>query len=138
MIQQFGRNEVLESQIVSFDFFLARVLHGERVRGAVVPELAADKMDRATSGRRLVDGEHGHHSAFDVIVDVAVKHPCAGVVGDHVYYRRGPGHNLDHVYVIVAIAHRLTVPMRTVNIDLIAHAHYVPAHLFALLHDEAG
>src|ERR1700722_2862710 len=129
---------MLESQVVAFDFFPAGVFHRECVRRAAVPELGGGKMDRATSAWRLVDGEHGHHSALHVVVDVAVKHPGAGVVGEHVNFLRGPGHNFNHVEVIMTVAYRLSMPMRAVNVDLIAHAHHVPAHLFALFHDEAG
>ena len=129
---------MLESQRVPFDLFPAGVLYRECVIGPAVPELSTDKMDWATSGGRLIDGEHGHHSTLDVIVDVAVKHPCAGVVRQHVNFFRGPWHKLDHIHVLVTVADRFPVPMRTVNIDLISHAHHVPAHLVALLHGEAG
>ena len=89
MVHQLGCYEMLESQRVPFDLFPAGVLHRECVIGPAVPELGADEMERATSGWRLIDGEHGHHSALHVIVDVAVKHPCAGIVREHVNFFRG-------------------------------------------------
>ena len=65
------------------DRFGRGVDDGEAGAVRIAPEVAGAERDRA-GGTWPQDGEHSHHAAFHVIGDVAVEHPGAGIVGDHV------------------------------------------------------
>ena len=52
------------------------------------------------------------HAGADVIVDVAMEHPDAGVVGHHVGNDSGRGQQADHVLAVAADQCRVAVPIR--------------------------
>ena len=51
---------------------------------------------------------------------------------------RAGGQKFDDIQVAASVRDCLSVPMRTVDVNLVAHSHHIPTHLLALRHDQAG
>src|SRR6266704_1194737 len=81
---------------------------------------------------------HGHHSRFHVVADMAVIHPGADIVRDHVrgnHLRRGQEY---HVGPRTVHAYDIPVPVRGMEVETIAQANQVPAHVVAFVHGHHG
>lgn len=80
----------------------------------------------------------GRHAGNDVVVDVAMKHPDAGIVGGHVRDFHTGREQFNHICPRSVYNDSVAMPVRGVEIDLGAHAEQVPAHPLTLFHHQAG
>src|SRR6185436_11615033 len=67
-----------------------------------------------------------------------VKHPCAGVVGEHVSNFHRSGKQFNDVGAMSLVEHRIAVPMGCVQVGFATQAQQVPAGAFSLFHGQQG
>lgn len=65
------------------------------------------------------------HSCVDVVGNVAVVQPFAGVVGLHIRRKHRGGKKIDDVRSLLTDEQGLTVPVRAVEIDLVPHSDHI-------------
>src|SRR5579872_6556868 len=69
---------------------------------------------------------------------MAVEHPHANAVGNHVGGYELGGQNRKDVGVVLVDRNHVAMPMWRVKIDLAAHGHHIPADVLTAFHDWHG
>ena len=103
------------------DRLVTRILHGQSEFLGFLPEFSADDCNWAGTGSGRRNGVNRHHPRLHVILHVTVKHPCPGIIGNHVDRLHAAGKEFDHVGIPAALGNRFPVPVRRVQVDFISH-----------------
>src|ERR1700728_3297347 len=88
--------------------------------------------------RRRGYGVNCHHSILHVIFHMAMKHPGSRIVCDHINRLHTSRKKFYYVGVPASLGHGFTVPVWSVQVDLVSHSQQIPAHFLSLLHHQAG
>src|SRR6185437_2329896 len=78
-----------------------------------------------------------HHAAGHVIRDMAMEQPGADIVGYHINNLAGGRQHLGGVDALTVMEHGIAVPMRGMDVVLVAEPGDVPAHMLAAAHGQA-
>src|SRR5579863_8546373 len=104
----------------------------------MLPEISCDERQWTLPRGRRVNRIHGHHARLHVILHVAMKHPRARVIGEHVHSLHASRKEFNHIRVSSAFSYSFAMPMGSVQVDLVPHTEQVPAHPFSLLCIQTG
>ena len=74
------------------------------------------------------------HSRIHVVVNVAMEHPDARVVGNHVHSFHLRLHKRNDVRAFAVVQYDVAVPVRSVHAELFPKRDQIPANTFAFLH----
>jgi hypothetical protein len=100
----------------------------------VNPQRTAGEFQGALRARWLVNRKRGHHARLHMIGDLTMKKPRSRIIRRHIHLGSARGQQLNDVQVSVAVRHCFAMPMWSMKILLIPHAHQIPAHFLALPH----
>src|SRR5260370_33132510 len=92
----------------------------ERKRGHDMSCPYRTKYGKSPERRLLFDLVAGHHAGLHVFVEVAVEHPDAGIVGDHVHGFHLRGRDENYVGAFAILQDHVAVPMRSVQVQSFA------------------
>ena len=74
------------------------------------------------------------HASIHVIVDVAMEHPDARVIGNHVDSFHLRLHQRDNIGALAVVRYHVAVPVRSVNAELLAERDQIPANPLVFFH----
>src|SRR3984957_15120806 len=116
-----GRQKNFRGEGRAGDCFTACVLALQRKGLRMLPEISSGEGERAGARGGGIDGINRHHASLHVILHMAMKHPCAGIVREHVHGLHASGKKFNHISISSSVGDGFAVPVRSVQVDLISH-----------------
>jgi hypothetical protein len=110
------------------------ILGAQNIRG---PAGLIDYIERLSNVLFLMHAIHRRHTGGDVIGDMAMVHPLAGIVSQHVARFHACRQKFGDIGVCAIDFHEFAVPMRRMQINFVAHADKVPTDPIAFVHIQA-